>query len=282
MKKGIQSTAYIGRYEPFEAGVIKAKEHGYDCFDYQDFINTDQSYLFELNNLEFENELKLQKKIMDFHGITVNQTHAPWRYPMHDTELEDRNERFEKMCHSIYGTALLGSKLFVVHNIMPDYKDPDRFVEANLEFFSRLSDFANDHDVIICMENMPFPDQPIARPADLLGFVNTLGKKNVKICLDTGHCTCLGISAADSVRIIGKDLLKALHIHDNDGISDRHFLPYDGVTDWSAFAKALIDIDYQGVLSLESIVPSNKDKKLQEEKEIDLFNRIRSLDLSIL
>ncbi len=281
MKKGIQSNAYLDRYEPFESGVIKAKEHGYDCFDYQDFINTDSSYLYELTAGEFENELKMQRNIIEAHGMTVSQTHAPWRYPTRDTDPADRSERFLKMSLAIHGTAILGCEYFVVHNIMPECRSSEEFINANLEFFNDLADFAEHCAVTLCMENMPFPDQPIARSADLLKFVKTLNRQNVKMCLDTGHCTCLGISAADAVRTLGYEYLKVLHIHDNDGISDRHFLPYDGVTDWNSFSLSLLDIGYSGVLSLEATVPLTDDKKLQEAREIDLYNRLCRIDPTV-
>ncbi len=284
MKKGIQSSAYIGRYEPFESAIAKMKEHGYDCLDYQDLVDTDSSYLFELSPAEFENELKLQRKIIESNGLYVSQVHGPWRYPFHDTSEEERAERFEKMSLAIKGTALLGCKYFVIHNIMPTgekYDDPQNFTDANKEFFTRLADVAKECGTVICMENMPFADQPIARPQHLLKFVKELNLPNVKICLDTGHCTCLGISPADAVRQIGADYLKVLHIHDNDGTADRHFLPYDGVTDWDDFAKSLIEIGYDGVLSLEATVADIDDKAQRERNEIDLFNRLCRLDLTL-
>ena len=47
--------------------------------------------------------------------------------------------------------------------------------------------------------------------------------------------------------------LKVLHVHDNDGVSDRHAIPFSGVTDWEDFAVALKEVGFNGVLSLEAL-----------------------------
>ncbi len=278
MKKGIQSTAYIGRYEPLDSALSRMKRHGYDCMDYQDFID-ENSMLYSIDRVELKSVLSEQRKAFDSHGLSVSQLHGPWKCPFYDDTKEQLAERFDKMVTAIYATSLLGAKYFVIHNIMPRCED-EEFIDKNFKFFSALAKEAKENDVIICMENMPFGDQPLARPHDLIKFVKELSDPYVKMCLDTGHCSCLGISPADAVHTIGKDHLKALHIHDNDGVADRHFLPYDGVTDWSAFAHALAAIDYDGVLSLEAIVSKTDDKALQEEREIDLFARLCTLDLT--
>ena len=46
--------------------------------------------------------------------------------------------------------------------------------------------------------------------------------------------------------------VKALHIHDNDGVDDLHLSPYFGVNEWERFLKGLIAIDYQGNLNFEN------------------------------
>ncbi len=284
MKKGIVSDAYTNKYGSLNTACKKMKEHGYDCLDYQNLIDTDNSYLYTLSDREFGSVLQEERKIIEACGLFVSQVHGPWRWPFHDTTAEERAERFEKMSVALHGCAILGSPYFIIHNIMPTgekYSDPKAFIDDNLVFFSKLATVAKQEGVTICMENMPFPDQPIARPKDLLGFVKLLNRENVRMCLDTGHCSCLGISPADAVHDIGAEYLRTLHLHDNDGISDRHFMIYDGVTDWSSFAEALHEISYGGVLSLECSAPGSEDKAVQEQGEIELFERLCRLDLTL-
>jgi sugar phosphate isomerase/epimerase len=67
------------------------------------------------------------------------------------------------------------------------------------------------------------------------------------------------------------DKLKAVHIHDNMGKEDEHLIPGDGIIDWNAFADALREIGYTGVISLEtSPKHKNHPKEKWEERELAL------------
>jgi len=113
--------------------------------------------------------------------------------------------------------------------------------------------------VVICLENMPFPCQCLARPRQTLEFVRSFDSEWLRVCLDTGHCAVLGLSAGDSVRLIGKEYLWALHVHDNDGLRDRHLPMRDGVLDWTDFGNALQEIGFEGTLSSEVKIPPTLD-----------------------
>ena len=57
MRIGIGSWAYL-RYG-LEEGARRAREHGFDCLDYSNFIHTDTDF-FNLPEIEFEKELRKQ------------------------------------------------------------------------------------------------------------------------------------------------------------------------------------------------------------------------------
>ena len=59
------------------------------------------------------------------------------------------------------------------------------------------------------------------------------------------------LDIGDEVRRPG-DKLQVLHVHDNKFGEDLHLMPYEGILDWKSFYKALKDIDYKGVFSLET------------------------------
>jgi sugar phosphate isomerase/epimerase len=120
----------------------------------------------------------------------------------------------------------------------------------NLEFFRTLCAYGETYGVIICVENMPFGKQQLARVAPLLEFVKEVDSPWLRVCLDTGHCACLGDDPIEAVRLLG-DKLAVLHVHDNDGKGDRHWFPGLGIIDWEAFMHALVEIGFEGALSLE-------------------------------
>ena len=60
-------------------------------------------------------------------------------------------------------------------------------------------------------------------------------------------------------------------MHDNNGVSDFHWVPYTGVIDWGDFTKALHEIGYEGPVCLETCVPRNMPLGAErEKKELEL------------
>lgn len=272
-KIGIGSDAYLDRYG-FSEGLERMKKHGYDCLDYQNFIHT-ETPLFQLGEKEFEQRLLEEGNAIRKAGILISQTHGPWRCPPEDATEEQRQERFEKMAKSIRGTAILGCEHFVIHPIMPFGGDrdpePERMWEMNLEFMGRLCSVAREYQVTICFENMPMTRLSLSTPEQILRFVKEMDDSRFKICLDTGHCAVFGLSPAEAVRQIGKEYLRVLHVHDNNGVQDLHWLPYTGVIDWEDFSKALEEIGFEGTVSLETTVPAKIPEDIRELEEIALY-----------
>lgn len=276
IKIGITSGAYVGRYG-WDRGLEKMREHGYEAVD-ESFSNTDVP-LFQMSEGEFEATLKERRQKYAAYGIEIYQAHGPWRYPIRDFSTAERAERFEKMAKSIRGCAILGCPHMVIHNIMPyGPRDlsPAVVWEMNAEFMGRLAELGREYGVVVCMENMPFLHQSLATCADLKAFVEGMNTPWLRMCLDTGHASVWKHSPADCVRLLGKEMMRTLHVHDNDGKHDRHWLPHAGVIDWPAFTAALQEIGYDGVLSLETAVPGDVTEG-REAQEIALANTALTL-----
>ena len=259
MKIGIASYAYIDPYG-YEKGFEKLKRHGYDCVDYDcgkfpNFVNTEHE-IFSVSESEFEKRLRAESELYKNAGIFINQTHGPWRYPPRDGSREERDERFEKMCKAIRGTAYLGCENIVVHPLMPFGSHSDAEPEAqwdiNLEFMSRLAEVGREYGVTVCFENMPFRELPLSPVSEILRMVREINSDYFGVCLDTGHAAAIGESPADAVRLLGKKYLRVMHVHDNDGKRDYHWLPGTGVINWDDFSDALCEIEYGGALVLET------------------------------
>ena len=93
-----------------------------------------------------------------------------------------------------------------------------------------------------------------SRLDDFIRYVDTLNSCNAVACLDIGH-TALTYQKEkpwDYIRGLGKNRLKALHVHDNNGMNDQHLLPYEGYIDWMEVTKALGEIDYEGDFTFET------------------------------
>ena len=250
----------------FNSELEMLKSCGVDCVDTQIFVDTDTE-LFKFSDADFEKSVIEYKNKIQGAGLEIYQSHGPWRFPPMDSTPEERDERFAVMEKSLYGCRLLESPRMVIHPLMPfgmdDTGKEQEMWDINIDFYSRLCKVAEREKVIICFENMPMPKLSLASSADTLRFVKAIDSPYFKVCLDTGHSEICGVPAGEAVSIIGKEYLETLHIHDNDGRMDWHWLPYMGVTDWEKFRNALKSIDFEGCVSLETDI-RNGDKMPEE------------------
>ena len=259
MKIGTSVKMRKGGYDRFGSEKYrKIKSFGFDCVDF-DMANTDNE-LYGLSEQDFEAYLKNERELAQSAGVTIHQTHGPWRWPIKDDTDADRAERLEKMQKSIRATNLLGCKYWVIHPIMPFGIDDitsghqKETWDINLAFMKSLLKTAKEYGVTICVENTPFGQFSLASPQQILSLVEEMNDDYFKVCLDTGHVTMAGDwSVGESVRRLA-DNIKVLHVHDNDGKADQHLPIYDGIIDWQDFAAALKEVNFDGVLSVE-VVP---------------------------
>ena len=153
------------------------KKQGYDCVDYQEFVDT-RTELFQKDSIQFTKYLENQKAVCEKEGIEIHQTHGPWRYPPQDATAEDRAERFEKMVRAIEGTRILGCKKMIIHPIMPygiqDEGHEKETYEINLDFMGKLTQVGRANDVVICYENMPMPLLSMASVPSVLKLVREI------------------------------------------------------------------------------------------------------------
>ena len=281
MKIGLQDGAYSRHYGLAE-GSKRAREHGYDCFDIGFFVNTEATF-FKFPEEEFKREVLKYREMIESAGMIAWQVHSPWRYPPRDGTHEDRAERLECFCKAIRGASYLGATHFVMHAIMPfgvnSPAEPEEQRNLNAEFMKRLYEEAKAYGVrYIDVENLPFPAMPINNTKQCLEMAKRMNEETnddvFKVCLDTGHANFCGEKPADMVRMLGKEYLGALHVHDNDGSADQHFRPGFGNVDWDDFSNALEEIGFEGCMSFETSVPRDVpvgDERDQLERELAQF-----------
>ena len=77
-----------------------------------------------------------------------------------------------------------------------------------------------------------------------------LNADNTGICLDAGHCHA-HFKDDFPWETLGEKI-EELHLHDNDGSCDQHFLPFDGSVPWEFYIRELKKCGYSGAITLES------------------------------
>ena len=80
MKIGMTAGVYSPDLSVFEQELLQLKKIGFDCIDYQGFVNTNTA-LFDQTDAGFDAYVRAHREIADRVGIAVYQVHGPWRWP---------------------------------------------------------------------------------------------------------------------------------------------------------------------------------------------------------
>ncbi len=250
----------------------KCKEFGFDAIDCRMLTDT-TSEIYSLSEKEIIALHKKERALADEAGVELVQTHAPFGGQPRDVTREEREKHLAWMKRSLRCSSILGVSLWVIHPLTPR-GDRDLATggveetrEINLDFFTKLLPVARENGITICLENMPWPEFSISSPDEIHEMVDTVNDEYFKMCLDTGHNNIYskGVSAGDQVRA-HQDVLRAIHVHDNNGKQDQHRIPYDGFVDWSDFGAALRGIDFAGPFTYECVPSSRLPLEFFEEE----------------
>lgn len=139
----------------------------------------------------------------------------------------------------------------------------ERMLHARAEALKELVAYIQDTDMVLCLENLSARDDGDCK--NLLRLIDAAGGgEHLGICLDTGHLNLARSSQSAFINQAG-DLLKALHIADNEGYLDQHIMPYgNGTVDWTDTMRALNRSNYDGLFNME--IPGERPAPLQVRK----------------
>lgn len=294
MEIAIQGLATAQNYDDFDKSYRLIKEAGFTAIDWSIDLVWDRAeikkgimpngtiYDGSLDEIEkhFEDELKAIRK----YGLKITQAHAP--FPAY---IEGKPE-FTEYCIEIFKKAILlcdrvGCKNLVIHGITayPDNKTDsyDDIVKLNMHMYTSLIPTLVNTNVTVCLENL-FVSANEKRyagtccdPHEACEYIDrlneTAGKECFGLCFDTGHINLVHCYPERYIQILGKRI-KALHIHDNDMMNDRHLAPYTGLFRWDRFTHALREIGYDGDLSFETF--KQTDNKYIHDRMVPHFLKL--------
>lgn len=190
-------------------------------------------------------------EIQSAHGGWGRQTVAAPRIDLGSTEPTVRRESVDDLRWCVDWLEEAGGRLLIVHpGGLSDPDEADARRESLAQSLIELADHAAERTTV-CVENMPPGVHPGSRMTDLAAVLAKFDHPRLALALDTGHAELTGGPAAETHAAGGR--LATTHVHDNDGRRDLHLIPGDGVIDWTAWKKALDQIDYQGSIMLECI-----------------------------
>lgn len=193
--------------------------------------------------------------------------------------------------------AAFGVDTIAVHvgNQTADEPGPDGVRDAEVRLWRMLETVlpaAEDLGVVVCLENIFFPT---ATPAVLLEAVRRFPSPALGLCWDSGHANIVrgafralpnqlwtreaakcGCDPEPDERVLEKMLphIVNCHLHDNDGMTDRHWLPGDplGTIDWKTVVPMLLSAPRLKCVQCESIARS--ERPYTPTEQVEALNRI--------
>ena len=106
--------------------------------------------------------------------------------------------------------------------------------------------------VVLAIETME-RNTPFGSAEKMLGLIDPFPADRVGICLDVGHVN-LGWDVVPYIDAMNGRIV-TVHLQDNNGQNDDHFLVGDGQIDWAAALAALTRSGYSGVMVSEGDSP---------------------------
>ncbi len=179
-----------------------------------------------------------------------------------DPDPNVRQNGFDYLKASIDGLALIGGK----NMVGPFYSAVGRTWQQSAEerehdmlilidILKELSEYASQKGVVLGLEPLNRFETSFITTADqALELVNRVDHPACKIMLDTFHMNIEENSMGDAIRKVGSCLIQ---VHSNE---NNRGTPGAGHVPWKEVAQALKDIDYDGVLVIESF--TNKVKSI--------------------
>jgi sugar phosphate isomerase/epimerase len=161
----------------------------------------------------------------------------------------------------------LGTRRAVLHPNSPSLDQPswdmDDIGPHIIESATSLSGFAEDHDVELTLENIPFPE------FDLAFFGDLLSQTELSMTLDTGHAAVTADKGADIIDFVENysNQISHLHLNDNRALDenwpvemmldeDEHLPILAGTVPFDHIFEQLRANQWTGTATIEVVTPN--------------------------
>jgi sugar phosphate isomerase/epimerase len=209
-------------------------------------------------------DLMRLKSALESTGLFPHTLHAP----MIGIDLASGNEAIrrdgiEQMTTAMRILAELEGRTVIVHPTGRPGADEEDYAWENIgaaadrahKSVSELVRVAEETGTRMALENLPSTGllcRPLVSMQELRAFIADFPEDQVGLILDTGHACISNLDPATQARVAGERLI-ALHLQDVDGERDCHWVPGDGVIDWTEMGQALTDIAFDGAWTIEAL-----------------------------
>lgn len=199
-------------------------------------------------------------------GIEMGSIHVGFggEWDLSQTD-EARRRRAVDLAQGTFAAAReLGASIAVVHSSaepIPDEERALRLAQAR-KSLRELTEAARPLGLRLAVETL-LRTCLSNTVRELFEIIGDLDPSVVGVCLDSNHAN-LREDLPDVVRALGNRLL-TLHISDNDGLDEKHWLPGKGIIRWPEYIRALAKAEYRGAFVYEIGYGTTNDEDLVKE-----------------
>ncbi|WXG39530.1 MAG: sugar phosphate isomerase/epimerase [Candidatus Freyarchaeum deiterrae] len=275
---GVSSTLYLNL--TMDQIVEKLAEYGFSSIEV--WADVPQKWS---GNFDEEEQRKLADTLESF-GFQ-SSIHAPiWDMNLASHITGFRNLSINQIKWSMDLARKLGSKLIVLHpGHMPPYGSIASLREKGkmnfIDSLQNLIDYSLETGVPIGLENLPLDLSFCYTVEHLIEYVDSF--ENLNVTLDIPHAymiekflqnldpkkksTTPEERIAAAIIKLGKRIIN-IHLHDNDGSWDQHKVPGEGTINFKPIMKALKEINYSNLITLELNGTKDPDKTALQAKNV--------------
>lgn len=229
-------------------------DYGYNS-SYLDKIKLIQKNNFDgvflLWNENFEETVKLSKDA----NLDIETIHLPAR-ECNNIWLENDEGYTDIIIQGVRDAAKHGIKTVIFHVSSKD--NPPAYNQIGIDRLKSILKVCEEGKVNFALENL--------RRLDYLDYVyQNLNSQYLKFCYDSGHANAFTKNIENFPWEKYQDKLCCIHLHDNDGLGDKHQIPFSGNINWEKLMKKLKEINYEGPLTCEAVI---KNPEISEEEYV--------------
>jgi sugar phosphate isomerase/epimerase len=218
-------------------------------------------------------------------GLELHGVHAPvtdsyiggrWGLPLTlaSADPDSRAAAVAEAEEALFVARRIPIQVLVVHLGLPRTQSPapgDNSRDGARRSVEALQRLASPLGVRVAVEVIP---NELSRAGSLVHFVEEdLDAPEVGVCLDFGHAHMDG-DLLDAIETVSGHVITT-HVHDNNGRTDDHLVPFDGTIDWPAAMTAVQKIGYDQTLLFEIAAHgSPKETLVRAQRARDRIERL--------
>ncbi len=206
---------WFGYILPFEERIKLIRQAGYD---YVMLWWEDEDYPYAVSRMDFNN-------ILDCYGIKLDNVHLPFDNinNLWSENIFERNKHVNTVKRWLNECRASGAETVVIHAVQGDN---NIFNYSNgYNSFEKITEEAERLNINIAVEN--------TQMFEYTDFIlKEIESPNVGFCYDSSH-DFVNWGSKGEILDKWREKLMAVHLSDNDGTCDRHWIPGKGHVNWN-------------------------------------------------